>query len=166
VKHRLFVGSFFYQGEVKMSYRDLSPYGTPKSRGPEDITDIYGCLAKMIVTAGEPVELYKMPTTSVHAKGTLNIINYTAEEVVVEGGGEGEEEAPVETPNEDGSAVVSIYISSEEEPSLIDLIDEIELEKLAVYTRSNIVIGKGERLFIRTKGAGVVVRFEGLEDRG
>jgi hypothetical protein len=130
--------------------------------GTEGNTDIYGCLAKKIVASDETVELYKTPTTSVHAMGTLKIINYTVEENVHE---RGEKEVPVDTTAEGDSAVVSIYISTEE-PSLVDLIDEVELEKMANYTCNSIVLGKGERLFIRTKGAGVVARFEGNEDRG
>ena len=115
----------------------------PTVKKSEDHKDKEGLLAKKIIEPNILDKIFQADKLSKCVKLSLNILNTGSE-----------------------LATLSIWITDEKEPSLVDIIEyNVRLPVSALYSRHNIRISPNESVFVRTETSGLVVRLEGFDDR-
>lgn len=114
-------------------------------RDRESERDKEGNLGKAILVANEVTNIYKALPKTIKTIANMNIVNANDDD--------------------DIPAIVTIYISSKKEPTLIDVYErKIKLEKNATFSRSNVIMSANESVFMVSDKDNVVVRIEGFED--
>lgn len=112
-------------------------------RNSNDYKDRVGLLGKALLEANKLKEVYTVSEYAKYCEANIIIVN----------------------PN-DFDVNVTLWISTNKEPTAIDLIEsKIVLKPDAVFSRSNIFMSKLETVFAMSDSSGVVIRIEGNEDR-
>jgi len=107
-----------------------------------DDKDKDGRLGTSILLANQQILVYRVRHNARYCNTNINIVNPNAT-----------------------FAEISLWVTSDKQPSLIDLIEsKIVLNPDAVYVRTNLILAKNEAIFARSNIDNCVIRLDGYEN--
>lgn len=129
--------------KLDVKINEMKPGSTIRSTDQKDLKDRYGYLSKGLLPANTVTMAYGTSQFTEYVNIYLNITNDSPD--------------PVD---------IQVWISDKREPEREDILEtSIPLDGKLTYLRGPILVGKGEKVFLRATTGNVVYRISGYDER-